>query len=195
MKKQRMKKDLLLTSFFAILTGVGAYLTIPMFPISFTMQTFVVLMSGLLLGPKYGPLSQTLYIAMGLLGLPVFAGGRGGLNYVFSPSFGFLMGFILMSWLAAFWGSRIPAERKGAAWRYSAVSFAASAALYVVAIPCFYLNMNYVTGVEMSFVRAVQVAFLPFVLPDTLKAVAAGWLASRTIPLLRGAGLLNPNKN
>jgi biotin transport system substrate-specific component len=193
-----MKKDLLLTSFFAVLTGVGAYLTVPMVPVPFTMQTFVVLMSGLLLGPKYGPLSQVLYITMGLLGLPVFAGGRGGLNHVFSPSFGFLIGYILMSWVAAFRGARIPAGEMGekeAERRYSAVSFAATAALYVFAIPCFYLNMNYVTGIEMSFFRAAQVAFLPFVLPDALKAAAAGWLASRTIPLLRGAGLLNVYKN
>jgi biotin transport system substrate-specific component len=185
-----MKKDLLLTSFFAVLTGVGAYLTIPMFPVPFTMQTFVVLMSGLLLGPKYGPLSQALYVAIGLLGLPVFAGGSGGLNVIFSPTFGFLVGYIPMSWIAGFWGARIGAGEKDAARRCSAVSLAAAAALYVFALPCFYLNMNYVTGIKMEFSRAVQVAFLPFVLPDAIMAVAAGWLASRTIPLLRGAGLL-----
>ena len=185
-----MKKRLLLTSLIAILTGVWGYLTIPMVPVPFTMQTFVVLMSGLLLGPKYGPLSQALYIAMGLLGLPVFAGGRGGRNHVFSPTFGFLVGYVFMSWLTGLWGARISAEKKGAAWRYSAVCLAAAAALYVVAMPCFYLNMKYVAGVEMSFIRGIQVALLPFIIPDTIKAVAAGWLASRTIPLLRGAGLL-----
>jgi biotin transport system substrate-specific component len=186
-----LKKDLLLTSFFAILTGVGAYLTVPMFPVPFTMQTFVVLMSGLLLGPKYGPLSQILYVAMGLLGLPIFAGGRGGPGHVFSPTFGFLAGYALMSWATGFLSARIPAaEGPRAVWRYSAVSLAATIALYAFALPCFYLNMKYVTGAEMSFLRAVQVAFLPFALPDTAKAVAAGWLASRTIPLLRGAGLL-----
>ncbi|MDR2176131.1 MAG: biotin transporter BioY [Synergistaceae bacterium] len=186
-----MKKSLLLTSFFAVLTGVGGYMTIPMVPVPFTMQTFVVLMSGLLLGPKYGPLSQVLYVAMGLLGLPVFAGGRGGPHYLFSPTFGFLAGGIFMSWFTGWWSARVSAEKKGAARHYSLVCLAASAALYIVALPCFYLNMNYVTGAEMSFLRAVQVAFLPFVLPDAVKAVAAGWLASRTIPLLRGAGLLN----
>jgi biotin transport system substrate-specific component len=185
-----MKKDFLLTSFFAVLTGVGAYLTIPTPLVPFTMQTFVVLMSGLLLGPKYGPLSQALYLAIGLLGLPVFAGGSGGLNTIFSPTFGFLVGYIPMSWLAGFWGTRIEAGKKGAVLRYSAVSLAAAAALYVFALPCFYLNMNYVTGIKMGFSRAVQVACLPFIMPDTIKAVAAGWLASRTIPLLRGAGLL-----
>jgi biotin transport system substrate-specific component len=162
-----------------------------MFPVPFTMQTFVVLMSGLLLGPRYGPLSQVLYIAMGLLGLPVFAGGRGGPHHVFSPTFGFLIGYVFVSWLAGLWGRRVSAEEKGAARRYSAVCLAAAAALYVVALPCFYLNMKYVAGVDMSFVRAAQVALLPFVLPDAIKAAAAGWLASRTIPLLRGAGLLD----
>jgi biotin transport system substrate-specific component len=185
-----VKKSLLLTSFFAVLTGVGGYLTIPMVPVPFTMQTFVVLMSGLLLGPKYGPLSQALYVAMGLVGIPVFAGGRGGPNYVFSPTFGFLVGYIFVSWFTGLWGTRVSAEKKGAARRYSIICLVAAAALYIVALPCFYLNMNYVTKVEMSFLRAVQVGFLPFAVPDAIKAVAAGWLASRTIPLLRGAGLL-----
>lgn len=186
-----MRKTLLLASFFAALTGVAAYLTIPMPPVPFTMQTFVVLMSGLLLGPKYGPLSQVIYIASGLLGLPVFAGGTGGLHRVLSPSFGFLLGGILMSWVAGFWGRRVEAEKEGAARRYAAVSLVASVALYAFALPCFYLNMKYVTRVDISFVRAMQLAFLPFIVPDTLKAVAAGWLAARTIPLLRGAGLLD----
>ena len=74
LKNASMFKGLLLDAFFAALTTVGAVLTIPVPLVPITLQSFFVLMSGLLLGTKYGPLSQALYLAMGLAGLPVFAG-------------------------------------------------------------------------------------------------------------------------
>ena len=50
--------------------------------------------------------------------------------------------------------------------------------------------MRYVAGIPVTFARMLQVALLPFVIGDAFKAVAAGWLAFRVIPALRGAGLL-----
>ncbi|MDR3264761.1 MAG: biotin transporter BioY [Synergistaceae bacterium] len=181
-------RNLLLATFFAVLTAVGAMLSIPMFPVPFTMQTFVVLMSGLLLGPKYGPLSQVLYIVMGLIGLPVFAGGVGGPQYVFSPTFGFLIGFIAASWIGGMLASRAKNFT-----HYTLVCLAATVGLYVVALPGFYVLMRFVAKIDITItpIRVLKVALLPFVVPDLLKAVAAGWLASRTIPMLKEAGLLN----
>jgi biotin transport system substrate-specific component len=193
-----MLKNFLLAAFFAVLTAVGGLLSIPIPPIPFTLQVFFVLMSGLLLGPKYGPLSQILYIAMGLIGLPVFAGGRGGLQHVFSPSFGFLIGFVAASWLAGFLAFRKSAFGKGngpakpgsRVFFYILVCVAASAFMYVVALPCFYFNMKYVTNTPVGLIRMFEVAMIPFLIPDLIKAIAAGVLASRTIPMLRDAGLL-----
>jgi biotin transport system substrate-specific component len=176
----------LLSAFFAVLTAVGAALAIPMPPIPFTLQTFFVLMSGLLLGPKYGPLSQALYLAMGLSGLPVFAGGTGGIQRVLSPSFGFLAGYVFTSWVAGFLSS---GKRKTMAWCFFA-SFAATAVLYAIALPCFYLNMKYVAKTPAGVIGTLQMAFLPFLIPDSIKAAAAGYLASRIIPMLREGGLL-----
>ena len=79
---------LLLTALFAALTAIGAFLKIPTPWSSFTLQVFFVCMAGVLLGPKYGALSQLVYIALGLMGLPIFTAG-GGLGYVFQPTFGF----------------------------------------------------------------------------------------------------------
>jgi biotin transport system substrate-specific component len=189
-----MLKNFLLSAFFAILTAVGGLLSIPMPPIPFTLQVFFVLMSGLLLGPKYGPLSQILYIAMGLIGLPVFAGGRGGLQHVLSPSFGFLIGFVAASWLAGFLvfgkGTKRDAKPGSRLLFYVLVCVAASAFMYVVALPCFYFNMKYVMNTPIGFVRMFEVAMIPFLIPDLIKAGAAGALASQTIPILRDAGLL-----
>jgi biotin transport system substrate-specific component len=203
MFKKETLKGFLLSAFFAVLTAVGGMLSIPMPPIPFTMQTFFVLMSGLLLGPKYGPLSQALYIAMGLAGMPVFAGGSGGLHRVFSPSFGFLIGFVAASWVAGAMANGVkPSSGKphdGKPLRpyvgYALVCFAATVVLYAVALPCFYVNMRYVAGTPVTITRTLQVALLPFIIPDLIKALAAGALACRAIPALRSAGLLPVMKN
>lgn len=91
---------LILAALFAALTAVGSLIKIPL-PgtlLVFTLQTFFVFLAGLLLPPRYAMASQAVYIAVGLLGLPVFSTG-GGFSYVLAPSFGFLIGFILCSGL------------------------------------------------------------------------------------------------
>ena len=192
LKNASMFKGLLLAAFFAALTAVGALLTIPVPLVPITLQSFFVLMSGLLLGPKYGPLSQALYLAMGLAGLPVFAGGTGGIQRVLSPSFGFLLGYPFVSWATGTLSSQkwIPKEGMKAIGWYSFVCFAATALLYAIALPCFYLNMRYVTNTPIGILRTIEIGLLPFVVSDAIKAVAAAWLACRMIPTLRSAGLL-----
>jgi biotin transport system substrate-specific component len=77
----------------AALSAAGAFIKIPLWPVAITLQTFFVILSGIILGPRYGALSQLVYLILGLLGLPVFSGG-GGLSYIMRPSFGYLIGFI-----------------------------------------------------------------------------------------------------
>ena len=67
---------------FAILTAIGAQLTIPVKPVPFTLQVLFVLLAGALLGAKNGAYSQLLYLALGVTGLPVFAQtGEGGFGF------------------------------------------------------------------------------------------------------------------
>ena len=181
----------MLSAFFAVLTSVGGMLSIPTPLVPFTMQTFFVLMSGLFLGPKYGPMSQILYITMGLAGVPVLAGGAGGLHHVFSPTFGFLVGFVPVSWTAGVLVSFMkPTRNKSAARcvKYILACFVATIALYAVGLPCFYLSMRYVLKTPVTVARALEIALLPFVIPDLIKAIVAGWLACRTLSILDDAG-------
>ena len=85
---------------FASLTAIGSLVKIPIpgTALIFTFQTLFVFMSGLILKPKYALISQAVYMAIGLIGLPVFSTG-GGLAYLLSPTFGFIIGFCACAWM------------------------------------------------------------------------------------------------
>ena len=87
-------RPLILTAVFAALTAVCGFIKIPLGFMSITLQTILAALAGILLGSKWGAVSQGIYLAIGLLGLPIFTMG-GGPGYVLQPSFGFLLGFPL----------------------------------------------------------------------------------------------------
>jgi biotin transport system substrate-specific component len=78
---------------FAIATAVGARIEIPYQPVPFTLQTFTVLLAGAFLGSRNGAASQILYLAAGVAGLPVFAGGAFGFAKLMGPTGGYLLAF------------------------------------------------------------------------------------------------------
>lgn len=115
--KQRFTtRDLVLCALFAALSAAGAFIRIPLPGVAFTLQTLFVLLAGMLLGRRLGPVSIGVYLLTGLFGLPVFTGG-GGPAYVLRPSFGYLLGFLLSAWLTGFLTERLTAKaaEKGAA--------------------------------------------------------------------------------
>lgn len=96
---------MILASLFAALMGIGANITslLPFFVIAgvpITFQPVVSLLAGTLLGKKYGTLAMALYLFIGLAGIPVFARFSGGISAILSPTFGFLLAFILVAWIA-----------------------------------------------------------------------------------------------
>ncbi len=81
-------------SLFAALTTVCAWIAIPLPGVAFTMQTFAVLLTLGTLGGRRGTVSTLLYLLLGLVGLPVFTGFRGGAAALLDPTGGFLWGFL-----------------------------------------------------------------------------------------------------
>ena len=78
---------------FSLLTALAAQIVIPIGPIPITGQTFVVLLTGALLGPRLGALAMIAYLVEGSSGLPFFSGGHGGLLHLMGPSGGYLIAF------------------------------------------------------------------------------------------------------
>jgi biotin transport system substrate-specific component len=90
---------------FTILTAIAAQMTVPVKPVPFTLQTMVVLLAGALLGPKNGAYSQMIYLALGAIGLPVFAHtSDAGIGFArfFGPTGGYLLAFPLAAYLVGY---------------------------------------------------------------------------------------------
>ena len=86
-------RKMVLASLFAALMAVCAWISLPFPPVPVTLQTFGLLLSLGILGGKWGTAAVLLYLAMGLVGLPVFAGFRGGAGALLDATGGFLWGF------------------------------------------------------------------------------------------------------
>jgi biotin transport system substrate-specific component len=91
-------KDMVLFALFTALIATGAFIRIPVPVCPFTLQLLFTTLAGLLLGSNRGAAAVAVYVALGLLGVPVFTAG-GGPSYIFQPTFGYLIGFIVGAWL------------------------------------------------------------------------------------------------
>lgn len=101
-----MTRDLLLVTLFSLVTALSAQVAVPLpfSPVPLTGQTFGVLLTGALLGPRLGALAMVLYLIEGGVGLPFFAGGTFGAARLVGPTGGYLVAFPLAAaftgWLA-----------------------------------------------------------------------------------------------
>ena len=97
-------RPMIYASLFAALTAVGAYLFVPIGPVPIVLQNMFVFLAGLLLGSRWGLASVAVYLLAGICGLPVFAGGTGGIGRFAGPTGGFLLGYLpavfLVGWIA-----------------------------------------------------------------------------------------------
>ena len=91
-------RDFSLIALMAALTAVGAFITVPIPPVPFSLQIFFAILSGALLGSKKGAAAVGIYVLLGLCGLPVFTKGA-GISYLLQPTFGYLAGFIVGAWV------------------------------------------------------------------------------------------------
>ncbi len=169
-----------LTALCAALIAVGAFIRVPLPGIPFTLQTFFVTLAGLLLGGELGACSALLYIAVGLIGIPVFAGG-GGIGYVLQPSFGYLIGFALGAFLT---GKIAHAEKQPSVRRLYAAAFAGLGVVYLC-------GMAYYAAIKALYLAApvpvgniLLYCFLIFLPGDAAMSVVAVLIARRLRPLV-----------
>lgn len=150
---------------FVVLTALSAFVRIPLpfTPVPLTLQTFFVLLSGALLGRKLGFFAQATYILLGLTGSQVFTGLGSGSLYLLGPTGGYVVGFILASFLA---GSLLSKDGQNT----TSVFFKLLFADFVILL-CGTLWLKII--LNFSFSKAFLVGFLPFILGDLLKVFLA----------------------
>lgn len=174
-------RNMILVSFFAALTAVGAFIKIPVGPVPITLQFLFTALAAVLLGPKLGALSQALYVAIGLIGIPVFTEG-GGPTYILKPSFGYLLGCIA----AAFVIGLIVSKYKNPGFLVVFLAcIAGTAVLYLFGVPYLYMVLNYVYGTKISFYKAISIGFLIFIPGDLLKCIVTGIVGTKVIPIVK----------
>lgn len=181
-------RDMTLIAFFTVLAIIGGKISFPFLMIPFTLQTAVCLLTGVLLGWRRALLAQGLYLLMGLAGLPVFAAG-GGPAYILQPSFGYLPGMMLGAALIGLLTDRADPERdKLTVWQLLPINLAGLAVVYLCGVSYLYLVKNVYAGGSFTFVRALQVGLLPFMITDgiylVLVALAGPALRRATRPFL-----------
>lgn len=97
--KQLNVRDMIFCAMFVGLITVGAFIKIPIPNMPFTLQFLFTNLAGIILGAKLGALSVLIYVMLGLIGVPVFTTG-GGPGYIFYPTFGYLVGFIVGTYVS-----------------------------------------------------------------------------------------------
>lgn len=147
---------------FTALISAGAYLAIPIPGVPFVLANFFVALAGLVLGPFWGAFSVLLYLGLGAINLPVFAGGTGGIAHFFGATGGFLLGYIPCVFLIG-----LLRDKQGKSFlRNTLAVLAGFAALYLAGIPVLALLTDH------DLLKAC-LRMLPFFVIDLVKAAFA----------------------
>lgn len=159
---------------FTALIIIGGYISIPIpvGPVPVALADFFVMLAGLFLGFKYGLISTVLYIALGALGLPVFAGGKAGLAVIAGPTGGFLFGYLLMTASIGL----IAGKRKPSIVIILAALIVGNILLYAVGVPWLKFQMN------ISWTAALAAGLTPFIAGIVIKIAAASALGRVLLP-------------
>ena len=174
MKTKTRKRivDVVYTAVFAAVISVCSLITVP-FAVPFTMQTFAVFFTLLMLGGKRGTCAAAVYIALGLAGLPVFSGFVGGVAVLFGATGGYIIGFLLAALL--FWLFEV-IFGEGLFTRIWAVILGL---LICYACGTLWYALVYTGGTGAGFAAALAQCVLPFILPDAAKTALAFALSNR----------------
>ena len=174
-------KNMILCSLFVALIVVGAFIRIPIPVVPFTLQLLFTMLAGLLLGGKLGAISVCIYIVMGLIGLPVFTEG-GGLSYVFKPSFGYIIGFAVASYVTGTIANKItnPGYK-----RLLAANFIGLGIVYLFGMVYYYLMSNFYLDNPIGLWPLFLYCFILAVPGDIVLCFLGAILGKRLIPIMK----------
>ena len=168
--QRKVAQNIVLVIIFSVLIALSAQLSFPLpfSPVPITMQTFMVLLAGVVLGSRLGAITLITYLCQGAAGMPVFAGGKAGILALFGPTGGYLFGFFVAAWLVGFlaergWDKRI--------WTAALAMVLGNLVIYV-------LGVGWLANV-LGFSKAITAGMTPFLLGDAAKIILAAVILPR----------------
>ena len=168
--KNSVTKKICMCGLFAALTAVFSQIQIPMASVPINLATFSVMLSGSILGWKYGAVSQIVYVLLGMVGAPVFAGFTGGLGVVAGKTGGYIIGYIACAFIVGLMTEKIKIARK----IILPISMViGTIACYILGTTWFMILTN--TGLWQSLVWCV----IPFLIGGAIKIAVASAITGR----------------
>jgi biotin transport system substrate-specific component len=163
---------------FACITGILAQIRfyLPWSPVPLTGQTFAVLLSAVVLGKWWGGISQSIYLGVGIAGVPWFAGINGGFAYLAGPTGGYLIGFVLAAFFLGYCVDRAVKSRKY--WTMFGLMFFANFGI-VFGLGLVWLSF---TAAFIDIWGLLLIGLIPFIIGDTIKIAIAAGIASSITP-------------
>ena len=165
------------------LTGLAAQVRIPLpwSPVPITAQTFVVLLSGVMLGRWWGGASLALYAGLGALGVPWFNGWTGGLDRLFGPTGGYILGFVIASLFLGHMTDRYIRARSFFS-MLTLMLLANFLIIHSLGLIGLGLWLSLVKGSALTLTGLLWMGTIPFIPGDITKAVVAAAIARGATP-------------
>lgn len=162
MAKKMKTKKLIYCALFSAIIAIMSQIAVPIQPVPLNMGIFGVLLCGGLLGKKYGTVSVIVYILLGMVGVPVFSGFRGGFGVIAGPTGGYIAGYIIIAFIS---GMVCEKTRKI---KYMALFMTLSVIFcYCVGTAWYCLVM------KSNIVSALMLCVIPFIPWDLIKIMLA----------------------
>lgn len=175
--------DMVYIGIFTVLIAVCSWISIPA-AVPFTLQTFGVFMAVEVLGGKRGMMAVLVYILMGAVGLPVFAGFQGGIGIIFNTTGGYIAGFLCSALIM--WGAESLFGKKTVVRILSMV--VGLAACYTLGTIWFMVVYGRTTG-AVGLMTVLGWCVIPFVIPDLVKIGLAYVISRKIRSVMAGMGI------
>ncbi|MDR3589736.1 MAG: biotin transporter BioY [Negativicutes bacterium] len=179
-------RSMVLAGLFAALIAISSQVAIPIGPVPHTLQVFFVLLAGMVLGGRWGFTSVTVWVLLGLFGLPVFSQGKAGLPVLVGPTGGFLIGFMLCALLVGWLTERTEVSLVKTVW----IMLLGLAVVYVVGLAGFMASFAYFLQKPMTWSQALTLAVVPFLPFDFIKMLMAAYVGVKVRRALERAGFV-----
>ena len=180
--------DLVLISVSAALITICSWISIPLGPVPFTLQTLGILAVMLTVGGRRGTIAILVYLALGAVGVPVFAGFKGGIMSFIGPTGGFLIGFVfgaLVYWLLEKLFLKKLMTSPVKTWIFGMLGFVVfEVVMYIVGVIWFMTVYAAQTG-PVGLATVMSWCVIPFIIPDIVKMVVAVLTGERASKLIR----------